>query len=166
MSSLSGVVEAPGQQLWKEIEKVRAGMLGLVGSANHPQPMAPNGDEDGSRIWFLTRKDTDLFQELGAGKRARFTFVSSAETFHASIVGPLRENRDRRTIERYWNEVVAAWFDGIDDPMMTMLELQLDEAAIWASTGNALRFGWEIMKANDEGSHPDVGAHTILHFVA
>ena len=166
MSSLSGVVESPTEQLWKEISEVRAGMLGLVGSNSHPQPMAPNCDAENARIWFFTSRDTDFFREMTGGQRARFTLVSNSETFHASIMGTLCENRDRKTIERYWNEVVAAWFDGIDDPRMTLLEFRLDEAAMWASTGNALRFGWEIMKANDDGGHPDVGAHTIVQFNA
>ncbi len=164
MSSLSGVEATPTEQLWKEIGDVRAVMLGIVGSSAHPQPMAPNCDEEQSRIWFFTRRDTDLFREIGAGQRARFTAVSTGETFHASVVGTLNENHDREKIEEYWNEIVAAWYDGIEDPRMTLLEFRPDEAAVWASTGNALRFGWEIMKANDEGKHPDVGAHRVVTF--
>jgi len=32
--------EQPEQQLWEQLDKVRAGMLGIEGSHSHMQPMA------------------------------------------------------------------------------------------------------------------------------
>jgi hypothetical protein len=42
--------------------------------------------------------------------------------------------------------------------------MSLDDAAIWASTGNPLAFGWEIAKANLQDRAPDVGVRTSLRF--
>lgn len=64
-------------------------------------------------------------------------------------------------VDKYWSPMVAAWFEGgKDDPHLTMLRLQLDDVAIWASSNSTLRFGWEMAKANLTGKEPDLGYHT------
>jgi general stress protein 26 len=61
--------------------------------------------------------------------------------------------------------VVSAWYDkGKDDPSLIVLEFTPETAGIWASTDSALRFGWEIAKANLTDSEPDVGVKTEVRF--
>ena len=58
---------------------------------------------------------------------------------------------------------MAAWFEGgKEDPALTMLQLKLDDVAIWASTNSTLKFGWEIAKANLTGKEPELGYHTKI----
>ncbi|MGO7573195.1 general stress protein, partial [Rhizobium ruizarguesonis] len=48
---------------------------------------------------------------------------------------------------------------------LTMLSLHVDDAEIWVSTGNTLKFGWEIATANlDDDKMPDVGIKRHLQF--
>ncbi len=164
MSTLTRTEEAPAKQFWKELVELRSGMLGLHGVARHMQPMSPIGDCVAGKIWFFTSRTADFYKAIGDGQPAQFCIVSPDQTFHASAAGILRENRDILKIEKYWNEVVAAWFTGIDDPMMTLIELELTSVEMWASTGNPVKFGWEIMKANDENRTPDIGTRKFVTF--
>jgi general stress protein 26 len=50
-------------------------MLGIEGSGRHMQPMAPQLDRKGRRIWFFTRNDSDLAQAVGIGAPAHFCIV-------------------------------------------------------------------------------------------
>ena len=52
-------------RLWKEIEKVRFGMLGLVGRtpASHFQPMTAFCEPENGQIWFFSRTDTHMAQQ-------------------------------------------------------------------------------------------------------
>jgi general stress protein 26 len=130
--------EQPEQQLWEQLNKARAGMLGIEGSHSHMQPMGHMADKDGAaRLWFFTSRSGDLFREMGSGSHAHFCVIGKDQDYHACLMGDLTENRERGKIEQYWSDIVASWFKGKDDPDIALLEFDL-MAAIWASTRNPL----------------------------
>lgn len=159
MSDLKLAESDPKKQLWDEIEYVRAVMLGMPGAGMHMQPMAPMASREENSIWFFTKTDTELVQKAGSGK-AHLCLVSDDQDYHACLSGTLKVNKSKEHIDRYWSSVVSAWFDeGKDDPKLTMVQFTPDDAAIWASSDSALRFGWEIAKANMTDDDPHVGVH-------
>jgi len=158
MADLKEAKTDPKKQLWDEIDDVHAVMLGIPSTGQHMQPMAPMAAREENRIWFFTRKDSDLVRAAGNGK-AHMCLVSDDQDYHACVSGTLVENRSPQHVDRFWSPVVGAWFEGKDDPDMTMLELVPDHAAIWASSDSTARFGWEIAKANLTDSEPDLGVH-------
>jgi general stress protein 26 len=165
MASLAEARDQPERQLWDALGSVDAGMLGIVGASEHMQPMAHHVDEDGKRLWFYTSRSTDLVRSLEAGAQAHFCLVGKSHDYHACIAGRLSERLDRAIVDKYWSPVVAAWYDGgKDDPELTMLVLELDDAAIWASTRNPIAFGWQIAKANLKKGDPDVGVRARVDF--
>ena len=165
MVDLKMTKEAPRQQFWDVLRQVHAGMLGLEQSRQHMQPMAPYPEPDRNLIWFFTKTDSDLFKQLSDRSLARFCFIGPNHDYHASVAGTLHENRDAVQIDKMWNQIVAAWFEGGQaDPRLTLLAMNLHDAAIWASVGNPLAFGWEIAKAHVKDEEPDVGLRTHLEF--
>lgn len=166
MADLKKARENPEEQLWDQIADLTGVMLGVPSSGQHMQPMDAQVDREGNRLWFFTRRSTDLAKAVGAGADGRICVVGSKHDYHACIDGGIRENRDAAKIEEYWNPVVAAWFDGKDDPDMTLLEFTPKDAAIWASAKNPIVFGWEIAKANLTDEEPDVGVTRHIRFAA
>jgi general stress protein 26 len=168
MASLTEAREAPERQLWDEIDKLHAGMLGIEGAHMHFQPMAPHVDRETNTIWFFTKSDTDLVKAVGAGSRAHFCVVGKDHDYHACLAGALEVSLDPAKRDEYWSAVNAAWYEhGKDDPLLTMLALRVDDAEIWASTDSSLKFGWEIAKANlNDEKMPDVGVKQHLTFPA
>lgn len=166
MASFSEARDNPVEQLWDEIDGVHAGMLGLTGSDLLMRPMAPQCDRTTNTIWFFTRADTDLVKALRPGSRAQFCIVGADHDYHAALTGSLKETKDKAKIDEYWNSVVEAWYEGgKSDPALTLLALSLDEGEIWASTDSAVKFGWEIAKANlNPDKVPDVGVHRHVRF--
>ena len=166
MASFTEAREAPAKQLWDEIDGIHAGMLGVMGSGLHMQPMAPQSDRKTNTLWFYTKTDSELVQSLKPGARAHFCVVGKDHDYHACIAGQIEEKKDSAKIDEFWNSVVAAWYhDGKNDPTLTMLALHMDDAEIWASTDSTLKFGWEIAKANlEDGKMPDVGVKVHLRF--
>lgn len=148
------------QKLWKQIEKDGTGMLGLAGGPpRHMQPMTAFIDGDGSKgLWIFSRKDTDLVREMANGHAAMFTVMSKDHELIACIGGSLSEQYDPERIDKFWNPVIAAWYpEGKDDPGLTLLRFDPEDAQVWVSKGGAIRFGWEIAKANMTKKLPDVG---------
>ncbi len=164
MADLDAARENPADLLWSELRELTAGMLGVRGSADHAQPMAHQCDPDIRRIWFLTNRTSDLCRSVGGGAEAEFTIVSRDRDVHASIVGRLSENRDDAKLDRLWNPVIGAWFDGKDDPDLAMLAFDPARAALWASTDSTVAFLWETAKANATDSRPDVGVRREIEF--
>ena len=147
------------RRLWKEIDDARFGMLGVPATGGHFQPMTAFAEPDDNVLWFFTSDDNDLIKAVQDGEdRAMFIVQAKDQDYQACVSGRLSEDRDRERIERYWTPMVAAWFPrGKDDPNLTLLRFDLDDAQTWASKG-AVRFAWEIAKANLTGDRPDVGS--------
>lgn len=164
MSDLKKAERDPQELLWDELDDVHAGLLGLIGSDQHLQPMAHHVDRGGKRLWFLTRRDSDLVGELTPGAKARFAIVSKKQDFHASIRGTLSERHDSGKLDDIWNRVAGSWFDGKDDPQLVMLAFDPIDAGLWASTGSSVAFAWEIAKANLSDAKPDVGVRSEVVF--
>lgn len=164
MSDMDLAQNDPKSLLWKELKDLRAGMLGIVGSGQHFQPMSHHVDEPGRKLWFLTKRSTDLFKAIQPGSVAHFVVISKAQDFHACMSGPIVEQMDRAMLDEMWNPVVAAWFDEKTDPDLAMIVVTLDSAALWASTSSTTRFAYEIAKANMTDSDPDVGVHNVVSF--
>ncbi|WEZ81979.1 pyridoxamine 5'-phosphate oxidase family protein [Rhizobium sp. 32-5/1] len=163
MVDLSKTNKDPLQQLWDILEDTRAGMLGVEDSGQPMQPMAPQLEKESNSVWFYTRSDSDLVKAVHGGGRAQFCVISKDHDYHAYLAGSISENKSREHIDKFWSPVISAWFEGgKDDPLLTMLQLKLDDAAIWASSNNTLRFGWEMAKANLTGKEPDLGVRTHI----
>lgn len=166
MADLSAAREKPVEQFYEVLDDVHAGMLGVEGSNLQLQPMAPQVDRPGKTIWFFTKTDARMVQAIGRGARARFVVIGRDHDYHASVSGPIAQKKDPEVIERFWNPVVAAWFEGgKEDSKLTLLALRLEDGEAWVSTDSSLRFGWEIARANLEDAHdPQVGVMTDLRF--
>lgn len=166
MSKVSKAEKHPEEQLWHELKHVRAGMLGIEGSHSHLQPMHHMADEENAKLWFFTSRDTDLARELGEGAHAHFCVMGKGQDYHACLLGFLQPNSDRARIEEWWNDVAGAWWNGKDDPDLVLLEFDLLDAAIWASTKNPVKFAWEVQSSKNSDRTPDLGARAHVDFQA
>ncbi len=166
MVDLDRTRTAPAEQFFDELGRIHAAMLGIVGSADVLQPMAPMVDRDTRRIYFFTKSDTDLAREVGAGAEGQLAVVGKDHDYHACVRGRLTPTRSREVIDRFWNPVVSAWFEeGKDDPRLVVLEFAPHAGEVWGSTGSTLKFGWEIARANVSAQHePEVGVRQQVRF--
>lgn len=166
MADTRAAREKPVEQFYDELEKIHGAMLGVDGSGLQMQPMAPQVDRPNKTIWFFTKTDAALTKAIGPGARAHLAVVGKDHDYHACVSGPIEQRRDPDIVERFWSPVVAAWYDeGKEDPKLTLLALRLEDGEAWASTDSALRFGWEIARANLSSEHdPEVGVKTDLRF--
>ncbi len=120
-------------KFWKALKSDRTMFLGLAeGDDGHARPMTAQIEQDeGGPIWFFTTTDSALYQQIGTGARAMAHFVSKGHDVWATVHGTLATSQDRATIDRLWNPYVAAWYDGRDDPKVTLIRLDAEEAQIW-----------------------------------
>ena len=126
-------------KFWKALHSDRTMMLGLDGVEDgHARPMTAQAEGDQSPIWFFASTDNDLVTNLAKGHRAIATFVDKGHDLFATVHGDLSIDHDRPTIDRLWNPFVAAWYDGKDDPKLTLLRLDAEHAQIWLNASSML----------------------------
>lgn len=118
-------------KLWKALRSDMTLMLGLTGEDDgHTRPMTAIIEEaDRGPIWFFTSTDNEIVH--AGGGRAVAAFVSKGHDLFATLHGRLTVDTDPATVDRLWNSMVAAWFEGKDDPKLRLLRLDPESARIW-----------------------------------
>jgi general stress protein 26 len=133
------------KKFWDALKSDRTMMLGLDGVEDgHARPMTAQAENDAGPIWFFTAIDNAIVANLGRGNRAIATFTAKDHDLFASIKGNLSVDNDRATIDRLWNPVVAAWYEGKDEPKIALLRLDAEDAEIWLN-GSSLLAGVKML---------------------
>ncbi len=103
--------------------------LQLDGDSTTAVPMSPQLDKDAnSAIWFFTQKRSK-FAALGP---ATATFEGKGHDTYARFHGVLSVETSEERFNQFWNNFVAAWYDGgKDDPDILFLRMDLGHAEIW-----------------------------------
>jgi general stress protein 26 len=145
-------------RMWKEMADHPYVMAAIEGGGQHSIPMNAVLDKDAhGAFWFYHTKDG----RLAKGGRAMVQYVAKGHDLFACISGTLVTETDPAVIDRYWDNTVAAWYEGgRDDPNLLMLRFELDDAEIWTADGSIvgvfkLMTGM-TMKGGELGEHAEV----------
>ena len=142
-------------RMWEKMAKSPFVMVSLIGSDQHAEPMTAQLDEDvEGKFWFYTGKDN----RIAPGGPAMVQFVSKDHKVFACIKGKLAIETDQAVVDRYWSNMVEAWFEGgRNDPSLRMLRFELEIAEIWE--GDESLLGKFKMLTGQKISGPEVGRH-------
>ena len=141
------------EKMWKALKSDRTLMLGLDGVEDgHSRPMTVQIEGDNAMV-----------KQLGQGHRAIAAFSAKNHELFASLKGNLRVDNDRAVIERLWNPFIAAWFEGKDDPKLTLLRLNAEQAEIWLNASNLLAGVKMLLGIDPKKDYQDNVAEVDLH---
>jgi general stress protein 26 len=129
MKHSQGNPEELKEKFWKALAASPYLFLQLDGDSSTAVPMSPQLDKDAnSAIWFFTQKNSK-FAALGP---VTATYESKSHDLFARFTGNLSVETSRDRFEQFWNNFVAAWYDGgKDDPDILFLRMDLGSAEIW-----------------------------------
>ena len=152
-------------KMWKALKSDRTLMLGLDGVEDgHSRPMTAQIEGDSGPLWFFTSSDNGLVQQLREGQRAIAAFSSKGHDLFASIKGNLSIHNDRAVIDRLWNPFVAAWYEGgKDDPKLTLLRLDAEQAEIWLNASSLVAGVKMLLGVDPKQDYKDNVASVDLH---
>ena len=123
------------KKFWKSIKSDMTVFLACDGAL--PRPMTASIDGEKSPLWFFTATDTDIAEALMAGpKTGVMTFSSKGNDIWASASGELTIDNDKDMIDKLWNPFVAAWYDGKDDPKLTLVRYDAKDAQVWENASS------------------------------
>ena len=124
-------------KFWDALDKERTAMLGCSGV--YPKPMTAQVEGGNGPIWFFTSRENDLAEATTRkAQQGLLLFTSKGHDLFATVGGNLRQDNDRKVIDRLWNPFVAAWYTGKDDPELRLLRFDPGAAEIWLNASSVL----------------------------
>jgi general stress protein 26 len=119
------------EKFWSAFKAHPVIMVGLSVESGVSRPMTAQFEGDSNSWWFFTTKDGEFFRKFTEDHRAVATYCAKDHGLFATVAGHLTLEVDRGMIDRLWNRLVAAWFEGKDDPKLALLRFDGDSAEIW-----------------------------------
>lgn len=103
------------------------------------RPMSTQKYEGEDELWFFTSDETHKVDEIEADNRVNVGYSKPDDNVYVSVSGRASISKDRAKMEELWNPVLKAWFpDGLEDPTLCLLKVNIEEAEYWDSPNSKL----------------------------
>lgn len=90
-------------------------------------------------LWFFTRQRSGKVSEIGHDRELSLTYVDPDKHIYVSVSGTGVVSRDRGKMKELWNPLLKTWFpQGLEDPDLVLLRVDIDYAEIWEHQTNSL----------------------------
>lgn len=148
------------------IKKADVAMLVTISSDNKivSRPMQLQDEEFDGNLWFITRSDTDKYEEIKTNDNVN---VVIAEKSYVSISGTAEIVDDLEKKKQFWNKSYDVLFDmDYKDPRVILIKVKADTAEYW-ETGNMLKTAYNFAKkilGKDEATGPEKSTNETLEF--
>ena len=152
---------APAIERLREIARAVDTVMFITRHEEFPlmvRPMAVREvDEDGT-LWFLSASDSDKNVELQRDPRVTLAFQNQSKYEYLQLSGRAGIHRDRALIDKLWTKFAESWFDGKDDPRITVISVRPESGHYWATENGKVVASVKMLlgAAGANVSHPGV----------
>ena len=92
-------------------------------------------DEDGA-MWFVTDRNSHKTEEIHAHPQVNLAFAAPADNTYVSVSGKATVLFDKARLQALWSPAMMVFSpDGLDDPDLCVLRVDLESAEYWDSPG-------------------------------
>ncbi len=145
------------------VQRGRVAIVTTVAADGHlvSRPLALQDRVFDGELWFFTEDPSPKTDEVRANPHVNVAVQSSDD--YVSLAGTATVSRDRTMIEALWNKHAEAWFDnGIDDPAVALLRVQVDSAEYWKFDAPKVVAVAKYAAALVTGNEPDLGENEVV----
>jgi general stress protein 26 len=139
------------------LEKIRellkifpiAFMVTVAGGELTARPIGIVGDDefDGT-LWFITDKRSRKVRAIEAAAFTTLLFQNDKEGSYLQLTGRASVVDDRQKLEQLYTTLQRTWFPkGLDDPDITLVRFDADEASYWDSHDSYVRLALAFVKS-------------------
>jgi general stress protein 26 len=112
---------------------------------------------DQGNFWFLSSSESDKNSEIANDSRVQLFISNPSKYEFLSVYGRASISRNREKIDKYWNEITKAWFDGKDDPRITVIKVTPEEGFYWDTKDGKLVSFIKILASAVTGKEMEEG---------
>ena len=95
------------------------------------RPMAIQEVDDDGTIWFISSSESEKNRDIAKDPRVILSFQNDDKSSYLSLSGQASIHTDKATIDKYWTAFAKAWFDGKDDPRVTIISVKPERGHYW-----------------------------------
>ena len=129
------------------------------------RPMSTQKFEFDGDLWFFTSDNTHKIEEISENSDVNVAYSQPDDNKNSSVSGRASIVRDRAKIEELWNPILKAWFpEGLDDPHLCLMKVEVEEAEYWDSSSSTLVQIAGFLKALATGKSIDGGDYGKVSF--
>ncbi len=103
---------------------------------SHSRPMSLQEVDENGVIWFLSSIDSLKDQEIKNDDYVELYFMNHSSYEYTFIKGQASVSQDKALIEKYWNSFANAWFDGKDDPQISVIGVKAQDGYYYETKEN------------------------------
>ena len=122
------------------------------------RPMAIQAVEEDGSVWFLSSSASDKNADLARDGRVVLTFQDDSASKYMVLSGRATLHTDKATIDKYWTAFANNWFDGKDDPRVTVIGFHPMAGHYWETdSGKIVAMAKMVIGAVTGGAVSDDG---------
>jgi general stress protein 26 len=155
--------------LKRHLQGIRFAMLTTLSEEGrlHSRPMTTQELTADGKLWFFTNLDSEKVIEAQKKPWVNLAYTNEGSSLYVSVSGHAQLIKDREKIKELWNPVAAAYFpNGVDDPQLALLSVEVIDAEVWDSPNAAPVRLFNMLKALATGKVDDQGHHEHLEIGA
>jgi general stress protein 26 len=120
-------------------------------------------DDDGT-LWFFVSASSPKVHEIEHEYgHVGLSYADTGRQDYVSISGTGSLVRDRERMKKLWTPWARLWFpEGVDDPDLALLRVNIDAAEYWDAPGSSVRRLYGLAKARASGDLSSLGEHRKL----
>lgn len=102
------------------------------------RPMSLQETDEEGNLWFISSEESNKNFEIKEDNKVQLYFMNNSDSEYLSIFGKAFIYEDKSTIEDKWSPLANAWFDGKDDPDVSIIRVTPDETYYWDTKAGKL----------------------------
>lgn len=124
------------------IQDIEFAMLTTVSDDGslHSRPMGNlKLDDFSGTLWFFSKKNSFKNQDIANDQHVNLAYSQPKNHQYVSVCGRAFVSEDKEKMKKLWNPMLKAWFpDGLEDPEISLIGVNVDSAEIWDSPGSSV----------------------------
>ncbi|UEG51523.1 pyridoxamine 5'-phosphate oxidase family protein [Mucilaginibacter daejeonensis] len=144
------------------IDKANTAMLTTftLDGGFHSRPMATAQLDVDGNLWFFTNEFSSKVAEISHENKVNITYSNSTNNTFISVNGSAAIVDDRTRMKELWSPAVEVFFkDGIDDPALTLLKVNITDAEYWDNSAGTIGLAFKWLKSVITGDKFEPGEH-------
>jgi general stress protein 26 len=123
----------------------------------HAIPMSTKRVDDNGTTYFLSNADSEHNANIESDSRCQLLYSEKHSMEFVSVYGKAFISRDKALIHDLYGSTDNNWFEGKDDPNITVITFHPEEGHYWDSKSNALVSLFKMGYGAITGEKTDVG---------
>ncbi|SFH84589.1 pyridoxamine 5'-phosphate oxidase family protein [Halpernia frigidisoli] len=102
------------------------------------RPMSLQETDKEGNLWFISSDASNKNFEIKEDNRVQLFFMNNSNSEYLSVYGKAFIYKDKSTIEEKWSPLANAWFDGKEDPNVSIIRVTPEETYYWDTKAGKL----------------------------